>query len=205
MKKTNFPALLIPLLAIALAALLLLGASVSLQGIANANAQREHQRLLQTLLPGSTAFTVVPYTGDDAGIRSVHRGAGGYVIEVAAHGYAGEITVLVGVKNDGTAVGIVVRELHETFSLGANALGDVPFLSQFLGKSGTFTVGTDGEDAFSGATGDTQASAGKEITVDAITGATVTSKAIARCVNSAVAYVTGTDIDSGATSWGGAQ
>ena len=34
-------------------------------------------------------------------------------------------------------------------------------------------------------------------TVDAITGATVTSKAIARSVNSAAAYVTGTDIDSG--------
>ncbi|MBQ7983487.1 MAG: FMN-binding protein [Clostridia bacterium] len=205
MKKTNFPPLLVPLFAIALAALLLLGAAVSLQSIASANAQREHQRLLQTLLPGSTEFSLVPYTGDDSGIRSVHRGEGGYVIEVATHGYAGEVTVLVGVKNDGTAVGIVVRDMSETFSLGANALGDVPFLSQFLGKSGTFTVGTGTEDAFSGATGDTQASAGTEITVDAITGATVTSKAIARCVNSAVAYVTGTDADSGATSWGGAS
>lgn len=205
MKKTKIPPLFVPLFAIALAALFLLGAAVSLQTIANANAQREHQRLLQTLLPGSTEFTRVPYTGEDANIRSVHKGEGGYVIETVTYGYAGEVTVLVGVKNDGTAVGIVVRDLSETFSLGANARSDVPFLSQFLGKSGTFTVGTGGEDAFSGATGTTQASAGAEITVDAISGATVTSKAIARCVNSAAAYVTGTDIDSGATSWGGAS
>ena len=34
-------------------------------------------------------------------------------------------------------------------------------------------------------------------------GATVTSKAIARSVKSAVAVVTGADADSGATSWGG--
>ena len=39
---------------------------------------------------------------------------------------------------------------------------------------------------------------------DAITGATVTSKAVTRSVNAAIAYVTGADTDSGATSWGGA-
>ena len=42
-----------------------------------------------------------------------------------------------------------------------------------------------------------------KLEVDGITGATVTSKAIARCVNSAVGYVTGADVESGATSWGG--
>ena len=39
--------------------------------------------------------------------------------------------------------------------------------------------------------------------VDAISGATVTSKAIARSVNSAVGFVTGADTSSAATSWGG--
>ena len=34
-------------------------------------------------------------------------------------------------------------------------------------------------------------------------GKSVTSKAITRSVNSAVAFVTGADIESGATSWGG--
>ena len=36
-----------------------------------------------------------------------------------------------------------------------------------------------------------------------LTGATVSSKAITRGVNSAVAFVTGADVSSGATEWGG--
>ena len=75
--------------------------------------------------------------------------------------------------------------------------------SQFLNNDGEFAVSTTGADAFSGATGETAAPAGETVDVDAITGATVTSKAIVRCVNSAVGYVTGADISSGATSWGG--
>ena len=39
--------------------------------------------------------------------------------------------------------------------------------------------------------------------VDAITGATVTSKAVTRAVNTAVGYVTGADTTSSATTWGG--
>ena len=39
--------------------------------------------------------------------------------------------------------------------------------------------------------------------IDAITGATVSSKAVTRAVNSAVAYVTGADTTSSATTWGG--
>ena len=71
-----------------------------------------------------------------------------------------------------------------------------------LGMAGILmAIGTAGADAFSGATGSD--SADTDTYVDGISGATVTSKAIARCVNSAVSYVTGADIDSGATSWGG--
>ena len=77
------------------------------------------------------------------------------------------------------------------------------FLSQFLNKSGSFTVDTGSADAFSGATATATESAGEEIGVDAISGATVTSKAVVRCVNSAVAYVTGADAVSSATTWGG--
>ena len=65
--------------------------------------------------------------------------------------------------------------------MGANALTDWQFLAQFLDTEGDAEVGTN---------------------VDAITGATVTSKAITRSVNSAVAFVTGADVGSGATSWG---
>lgn len=192
---------LLPLLTILLAAAVLLGASAALQGVAAANAQKEHLKIMQTLLPGSTEFTVEPYSGEDATIRSVHKGEGGFVIEAVTAGYAGQITMLIGVNNDGAVTGLVVREMSETLGLGWSALNDHAFLSQFLNVSGQVAVGQPGADAFSGATGSDSAEA--EVYVDAISGATVTSKAIARCVNAAVAYVTGADIDSGATSWGG--
>ena len=178
MKKT----FLMPLLTLVLAAAVLLGLTFGLKSVASANAQKEHLTMMQTLLPGSESFTVEAYTGENENIRSVHKSENGYVIEVATQGYADEIVMLVGVSNDGKVKGLVVRDSHETYGLGNNALFDWEYLAQYLNTQGDAQVGEN---------------------VDAITGATVTSKAITRCVNSAVAYVTGTDTDSGATSWGG--
>ena len=190
-------------IAILLAALILFGASYGLKGIAAKNAREEHLWLMQTLLPGSESFTVEPYSGEDANIRCVHKAENGYVIETVTYGYAGEITMIIGVSNEGKVTGLVVREAHETPGLGNEILTDHEFLAQFLNESGSFTIGTNGPDAFSGATGETETASGEEVTVDGITGATVSSKAVARCVNSAVAYVTGADAVSAATTWGG--
>lgn len=177
MKKS----ILLPVLTILLAAVLLLALTLGLSGVTNANAQQEHLNILRILLPGSSSFTLEPYSGEDENIRSVHKGETGFVIETVTSGYAGEITLLVGVSSEGSVTGLVVRDMSETFGLGANALTDTDFLAQFLNVSEEVEIG-DG--------------------VDALTGATVTSRAIARGVNSAVAYVTGADISSGATSWG---
>ena len=174
--------LLIPVIAIAVAALVLLGASFGLRSIAVDNARQEHLKTMQTLLPGSESFTVEPYTGEDENILSVHKGEGGFVVETQTRGYADDIRIWIGVSNEGTVTGIQIREMHETMGLGQTALTDANLLAQFLRSDGSLTVGEG---------------------VDAITGATVTSKAVARCVTSAVAYVTGADVDSGATSWGG--
>ena len=174
--------LLRSVIVIVLTAVVLLAVTFGLRSLAAKNAQAKHLQIMQTLLPGSTDFVVEPYTGEDANIRSVHKADEGFVIETATQGYADEIIVLVGVDNDGTVTGIVVKEMHETLGLGMNGLTDWQFLAQYLRTSGEAEVGTN---------------------VDALTGATVTSKAITRCVNSAVAVVTGADADSGATSWGG--
>lgn len=192
-----------PIIALILAAALLLGLCVGLDGVAARNAQKYHLTLMQTLLPGAETFVVEPYAGEDANIRSVHKSDIGFVVETVTYGYAGEITMLVGVNNAGKVTGLVVQEAHETFGLGGNALTDHVFLSQFLNKSGSFEVAAAGADAFSGATAEAAPAEGEAISVDAITGATVTSKAVVRCVNSAVAYVTGADTVTEATSWGG--
>lgn len=198
MKKS----LLLLVLSVALCAVVLLGMNLATGRFYLEKAEYWHIYDMQTILPGSESFLLEPYNGDDANIRSVHKGETGYVIETVTYGYAGDITVLVGVNFEGKVTGLVVRDLSETPGLGAKALYDTDFLAQFLNTSGGVAVGTpDRTDAFSGATGEAESET--EVYVDAITGATVTSKAIARCVNSAAAYVTGADAVSSATSWGG--
>ena len=195
--------ILLPVLTILVAAAILLAASFGLNGIAAEKAQADHIWLMQTLLPESKEFTLEPYSGEDANIRSVHKAENGFVIETVTYGYAGDITMFIGVNNDGKVTGLVVRDLSETFGLGKEALTDHEFLKQFLNSKGSFEVVTGAPDAFSGATGTVTETTGDTVEVDALTGATVTSKAIVRAVNSAVAYVTGADVASSATTWGG--
>lgn len=171
-----------PIVSLVLAALILLGLYNGLLQTREANREKELQAKMETLLPGSTAFTEEAYTGDDANIVCIYKGENGYVIGTTTAGYAGPISMLIGVHADGYVTGLQVRSMEETFGLGAEALTDWEFLAQFLRTEGDATVGTN---------------------IDAISGATVTSKAITRSVNSAVAFVTGSDVSSGATSWGG--
>ena len=185
--------------ALLLGVVILFSASLCLNGLAAKNAQQEHLWLMQTILPGSVSFTLEPYAGEDANIRSVHKAENGFVIETVTRGYADDIRMLIGVSKEGRVTGLVVADAHETLGLGSRILTDHVFLSQFLTGTGSFAAAT--ADAFSGATG--EAATGEETQVDAISGATVSSKAVIRCVNSAIAYVTGADVSSGATSWGG--
>lgn len=171
-----------PIVSVIVAALVLLGLYNGLLQLRQDNRDAELQAKMATLLPGSTTFSEEEYTGDDANIACVYKGETGYVIGTLTQGYAGPIGMLIGVSEDGYVTGLQVRSMEETFGLGAEALTDWQFLAQFLRNEGDAEIGTN---------------------IDAITGATVTSKAIARSVNSAVAFVTGADISSGATSWGG--
>ena len=172
----------VPILTIVLAAGILLGLYNGLLGIRTANQEKELQMKMETILPGSSTFTPEEYTGEDTNIQNVWKGENGYVVLTQTYGYAGNITMLIGVHNDGYVTGLQVRDMEETYGLGAEALSDWEFLAQFLRTEGDTEIGSG---------------------IDAITGATVTSKAIARSVNSAVGFVTGADTSSAATSWGG--
>ena len=146
------------------------------------NAAAEREAIFQTLLPGGGPYVEEPYSGEDTNISTVYRGTTGYIVETVTAGYAGDITMLVAVDFQGTVVGAVVRDMEETFGLGMEALSDAEFLSQLVWSRGDLAVGEN---------------------FDAITGATVTSRAVANAVNSASAFVTGADVSSGATEWGG--
>lgn len=180
--KQQLEALLAPLAAVVAAAALLWGLSAALLPTARSNALAERDAVFRTLLPGSETFTPEAHDGGDGVISAVYRGEGGYVIETVTGGYDGDLTLWVGVGDDGRVTGLMTRDLSETWGLGGNALRDTSFLGQFLNTAGQAEVGVD---------------------VDAIAGATVTSRAVAAGVNAAVAYVTGADISTGATEWGG--
>ena len=165
-----------------LAGLVLALTGAGLAPTAAANAAAEQQEMLETLLPGGGTFTEEAYDGDDASITAVWKGQGGYVVETTVDGYAGPIRQWTGVSDAGSVTGLVIRDMEETMGLGREALTDTDFLAQFIGTTGEASVG-DG--------------------VDAITGATVTSRAIARGVSSAWADVTGADVSTSATEWGG--
>jgi len=178
----NLKNLVKPLAILGITALVLGGTSFGLSSLEKKYEQEALEIMLHTLLPRSEGFVEEEYTGEDGNIQKVYKAHNGYVIETCTAGYVDDITMLVGVNNDGMVTGVVVQEMAETYGLGLNAVNDVEFLKQFLKTSGEAEVGKN---------------------VDAISGATVTSKAVTRCVNSAVAFVTGSDISSGATSWGG--
>ena len=174
--------ILMPVITIALAAVILLGLYNGLALDRQVNEAHDLQEKMEAMLPGSKYFEPEPYTGEDTNIHKVWKADTGYIVETITYGYAGNIRMLIGVHNDGYVTGLQVRDMEETWGLGAEALTDWEFLRQFLRTEGDAEVGTN---------------------IDAISGATVTSKAITRSVNSAVGFVTGADTSSGATSWGG--
>ena len=172
----------VPILTILLAAGILLGLYNGLAGERETYKLHDLNEKMSAMLPGDDYYEPEAYTGDDSNIHRVWKADTGYIVETITYGYAGNITMLIGVHNDGYVTGLQIRDMEETYGLGAEALTDWEFLRQFLRNEGDAEIGNG---------------------IDAISGATVTSKAIARSVNSAVGFVTGADTSSAATSWGG--
>lgn len=97
----------------------------------------------------------------------------GYCVSVTTQGYGGEIAMMVGIRCDGKVEGVKIVSMSETAGLGSKTKNE-SFLSQYIDKYGPFTVGKN---------------------VDAVSGATVSSKAVTEGVNSALAVpVTPSDI-----------
>ncbi len=97
----------------------------------------------------------------------------GYVTEsTSANGYGGDIVLYVGIRLDGTVNGVKILEMSETPGLGQEAPNVLT--PQFAGKKvDSFTY--------------TKTGAKADNEVDAITSATVTTKAVTEAVNGALA------------------
>lgn len=94
----------------------------------------------------------------------------GYALNMTtSEGYGGDISFSIGVTLDGTLNGISILDINETAGLGMNATKD-EFKGQFAGKQ---------VDAFEV----TKSGAASDNEINAISGATITSKAITGGVN----------------------
>ena len=98
----------------------------------------------------------------------------GYVVTVTdKEGYGGDIQITVGITADGTISGVAFLSISETAGLGMKAT-DSSFYSQYVGKqTDKFYVSKDG---------------GEGEPIDAISGASFTSRAVTGAVNAALAY-----------------
>ena len=100
----------------------------------------------------------------------------GYVISlVSSEGYNGEIKLSIGVTLDGILNGYAITEIGETPGLGMKSQ-DAKFKDQFNNKA----TDQEFEVTKTGATADNE--------IDAISGATITSRAVTHAVNAGLAY-----------------
>lgn len=86
-----------------------------------------------------------------------------YAVKAVPTGYAGDIEMMVGLDETGNVTGVEIITMSETPGLGAGVKGNEKWLSQFLGE---------GQDE-----------------LDAITGATITSKAVQQGVDDAKSQI----------------
>lgn len=175
--KAYIPALGAPLLAAAVVGI----AAFAFDGLQTLRADQELHDQLNRLLPDSAVFTHKAGDGDE--VLALYEGSGGTVVQVRSRGYVYDVEMLVAVDDRGRVTGLVVRDAHETPWLGSDILRDHVFLARFLKTEGQAQIGSE---------------------IPPITGATVSSRAVSRCVSAAVAAVTGVDVPSQATPWGDA-
>ena len=99
----------------------------------------------------------------------------GYCVQVQSQGFGGPITMSVGVDLNGAVTGVAIVSHNETDRVGTSAMTPAA-LARYVGRSGTIRAGGDNS-------------------IDAVAGATATSKAITAGVNRALNIVANLDTE----------
>ena len=133
-----------------------------------ANAQKERARAVSDIFPVMTDMedTKGAWLDGVNAVYAVYAGEEwlGYAVNLDSRGFGGDINMIVGLGVDGTVCGVRVISHAETPGLGSRAtLAD--YLDNFIGVGERLTMGQD---------------------VDAISGATISSKAVVAGINLAL-------------------
>ena len=127
---------------------------------------------MKSVAPDATSFEKLAYSGSDTIVKAIYAAKNGgkvvgHVVEVAPSGFGGAINMVVGIGENGKVTGVSIVSMTETSGLGTNASKE-SFRNQYIDKIGTLAVTKDGGN------------------IDALTGATITSRAVTKGVNSAL-------------------
>ena len=137
------------------------------------NAQIEANK---SVVKEAKSFNNVEFEDESGIVNSISEGVDsngntcGYAVSVLPKGYGGEISLTVGIDNECQVIGMEVISQSETAGLGAKCT-EKEFQNRFLGKTNGVTVVKNNA---------------KDNEVDAISSATITSKAITKGVNAAL-------------------
>lgn len=180
MKKLNPKEIIVP---IAVLLIICVGVTAILAAVNNLTkepiaqqAQQKAEQARAVVLPNAESFEQVSAELD--GVSDAYKGIKGgetvgYTFTASSNGYGGAVEVMVGIDSvSGEISGVSILSQSETPGLGANAVKS-EFTDQYKQKAQEITVIKNAEPK------------GGEI--EALTGATITSKAVTSAVNNAVA------------------
>lgn len=170
-KDIVVPTAILTIIAAVVTALLVLTNSITEGKIAEIQAQTEAEAKM-AVLPDADSFEEksIDVDGVSQTYYEAANGAG-YVFSSANKGYGGDVVVMTGISSEGEVTGVKITSQNETPGLGQKAL-DASYTDQYLMAipEGGFAVKKDDPSG----------------QIDAIAGATITSRAVTNSVNDAI-------------------
>lgn len=147
-----------------LATLLLAGLNQLTTTVIAKNEEQTANETYTALLPEADGFTRLPCDIDGVTAVMEANNGTGYVITAQSRGYGGQVPAAVAFSADGTILGVTMMENSETPGLGQKVT-EPAFSGQFTGRAAAeFTIDD----------------------IDAVTGATISSKAAVSAINLAI-------------------
>lgn len=152
--------------------------SITVDVIAS-TAEKNKIAAMQSIMPAASSFEPleceIPEGSSIAEVYGAYDSAGtsvGYCFTLTPKGYGGQLTIMAGIDTALSVTGVDIVSHSETPGLGANA-DDAKWLSQFVGKTEGLTV---------------VKTVPQNNQIQAVTSATITSKAVTGAVDSALVF-----------------
>ncbi|MDO4460614.1 MAG: RnfABCDGE type electron transport complex subunit G [Clostridia bacterium] len=169
-KTVLVPALILVCICIVVSALLGVTNNLTKDKIAEVQAKNA-EMARGVVLPDAEAFEEVTAEENVYYVGKAGDSVVGYVFTTAGKGYGGDVEVMTGISTDGNITGISILTQNETPGLGGNCTKE-SFQEQY--KQGAQTIAV---------VKNQEAGEGQ---IQALTGATITSRAVTDAVNEAV-------------------